>query len=376
LALSFFDDGEETASRPKARVPRTPQQPRPRRAQHSEGSLPLDQHTLMIRRRVAAGAGVVLLIVIVLIVNGCLKSQQKQALETYNRGVSRIAQESEQQVSQPFFSALTGAAGKQPVEVEQQIHQLREKAEELAGHAKSLSVPGAMTAAQRDLLLVLNLRAEGVVKVASLVRTALGGQTKQANTPIAGDMEIFLASDVIYSQRVAPLIQQTLTANGIQNQSTTSSRFLPNLGWLDATTVLARITGQSSSSSQTGQPAPGHHGSALKGVSVGANTLEPEPVLNRISGGSSPAFTAQVEDAGEFPETNVTVNVTVTAGGKQFKASKAITKTEPGKPVPVDIPVTGVPLGVASKIEVHVEPVPGETNHEGTKNTYLAIFGK
>ncbi len=106
--LSFFDDGEETAPRPAARAPRTPQRPRPRRAQPSDGdgSLPLDQHTLMVRRRLAAGVGVVLLIVIVLIVNGCLKSQKKQALESYNRNVSRIAQESDQQVSQPFFAAL------------------------------------------------------------------------------------------------------------------------------------------------------------------------------------------------------------------------------------------------------------------------------
>ena len=34
-----------------------------------------------VRRRIAAGVGVVLLIVIVLVVNGCLKSQQKQSLE-------------------------------------------------------------------------------------------------------------------------------------------------------------------------------------------------------------------------------------------------------------------------------------------------------
>jgi hypothetical protein len=330
----------------------------------------------MVRRRVAAAVGVVLLIVIVLVVNGCLKSQKKQALETYNRDVSRIAQESDQQVSQPFFSALAGGSSKSALDVEVQLDQLHIQAQNQATSAKGLSVPGAMVAAQRDLLLALDLRAEGVAKVASLVRTALGGQAKQASPPIGGDMEIFLASDVIYSQRVVPLIQQTLAGNGIQSQSTTSSRFLPNIGWLEPTTVLARITGQPSSSSQTGQPAPGHHGSALKGVSVGAHPLEPEPALNHISGGSNPTFTAQVEDAGEFPETNVTVNVTVTAGGKQFKASKAIEKTEPGKTVNVDIPVTGVPLGVASKIEMHVEPVPGETNHEGTKNTYLAIFGK
>jgi hypothetical protein len=373
--LSFFDDGEETASRPRARVPRTPQQPRPRRTQHGGGSLPSDEHTLMVRRRVAAGVGVVLLIVVVLVVNGCLKSQAKQSLETYNRDVSRIAQESEQQVSKPFFSELSDANSKSALDVENQLDQLHIQAQSQASGAKGLSVPGSMSGAQRDLLLALDFRAEGVAKVASLVRTALGGQAKQASTLIAGDMEIFLTSDVIYSQRVVPLIQQTLSENGIHGQSTAPSRFLPNLGWLEATTVYARLTGQPASSAQSGETLSGHHGSALKGVSMGTNKLEEEPALNHISGGGNPTFTAQVENAGEFPETDVKVDVTITAGGKQFKASKVIDKTEPGKTVDAEIPVNGVPLGVASKVEVQVEPVPGETNHEGTKGTYLAIFG-
>ena len=329
----------------------------------------------MVRRRVAAGIGVVLLIVIVLVVNGCLKSQRLQALKDYNRNVSLIATESDGQVSRPLFSALAGAAGKSALNVEVQVDQLRIQAQGLATRAKGLSVPGEMAAAQRNLLLALDLRVEGLTKVAALLPTALGGQGKNASASIAGDMEIFLASDVIYSQRVAPLIQQTLTSNGVQGLTTASTRFLPNLGWLEPATALARISGQSTASTQNG-PVTGHHGSALKGVSVGANTLEPEPALNHVKGGGNPTLSVQVEDAGEFPETNVTVAVTVTAGGKQFKASHAIEKTEPGKTVKVDIPVTGIPLGVATKIEVHVEPVPGETNHEGTKNTYLAIFGQ
>ena len=46
------------------------------------------------------------------------------------------------------------------------------------------------------------------------------------------------------------------------------------------------------------------------------------------------------------------VDLTVTAGGKQIKASHVINKTEPGKTVNVEIPVPGVPLGVAAKVEV------------------------
>jgi len=65
----------------------------------------------MVRRRVAAGAAVVLLIVIVLVVNGCLKSQQVQSMKDYNRNVSLIATESNEQVSAPLFSTLSNAAG-------------------------------------------------------------------------------------------------------------------------------------------------------------------------------------------------------------------------------------------------------------------------
>ena len=328
----------------------------------------------MVRRRMAAGAGVVLLIVIVLIVNGCLKSQKTQALKEYAHNVSQIAGESDQQVSHPLFVALTNASSKSALDVEEQVDQLHLEAQKQATQANGLSVPGEMDAAQRNLLLALDLRAEGVEKAANLLRTALGGQAKQASTPLAGNMENFLASDVIYSQRVAPLIEQTLKSAGVEGQTVAASHFLPNIGWLEPSTVLSRVTGQPASS-QSGETLTGHHGSALKGVSVGANTLEAEPALNHISGGGSPTFTAQVENAGEFPETNVKVDVNITAGGKQFAASRTIEKTEPGKTASVGIPVTGIPLGAPSKVEVQVEPVPGETNHEGTKDTYLAIFG-
>ncbi len=83
----------------------------------------------------------------------------------------------------------------------------------------------------------------------------------------------------------------------------------------------------------------------------------------------------QVENSGEFPETNVKVDVTVTAAGKQYAASHTIEKTEPGKTVDANVAVTGVPLSAASKIEVKVEPVPGENDTENNKTTYLAIFG-
>ena len=332
----------------------------------------MDQHTLMVRRRIAAGVAVVLLIVIVLLVNGCLKSQKVQSLKDYNRNVSALAQESVAQVSTPLFTTLTGAAAKSAVNVEVQVDQLRMLAQSIAERAKGLSVPGEMSSAQRDLLLAFNFRAEAMTKIAALLPPLLGSQSQQASTAMAGEMEVFLASDVIYSQRVAPLIQEALSSNNVHGVGTSPSRFLPNLGWLEPSTLLSRVTGHTTGS-QTGV-APGTHGSSLVSVSVGTNTLAPEPTLNHISGGGSPTFTVIVENTGSNPETNVKVDMTVTAGGKQFKASHVINTTESGAKVNVEIPVTGIPLGVASKIEAYVEPVPGEESTENNKGTFLAIF--
>jgi uncharacterized repeat protein (TIGR01451 family) len=328
----------------------------------------------MVRRRVAAGAAVVLLIIIVLVINGCLKSQKQQSLKDYNRQVGEVVQEYGAQVSKPFFTALAGAAGKSGLDVQVQVNQLLVEAEKLTSRAKGLKVPGEMSSAQRDLLLALGLRVEGITKIAALLPTALGGQSAQVSPKIAGDMETFLASDVIYSQRVAPLIGETLSANGIQ-AGTQSARFLPNLGWLEASTVASRLTGQAANGANS-SIAPGTHGSALIGVAVGTNTLAPEPTLNHIAGGGSPTFTITVENTGTNAETNVKVDVTVTAAGKVLKDSHVINSTQPGSKANVEIPVTGVSVGVASKIEVNVEPVPGETNAENNKNTYLAIFGE
>ena len=102
-------------------------------------------------------------------------------------------------------------------------------------------------------------------------------------------MQAFVAADVVYTRRTAALIKQVLDDHDIGGQTIQASSFLPNLGWLDAPTVARRIhadAGRGAGSAASTQPAaPGLHGHALLGVSVGDVTLQTGTnAANRIAG--------------------------------------------------------------------------------------------
>ncbi|MHB8492556.1 MAG: hypothetical protein ACYDA6_10155, partial [Solirubrobacteraceae bacterium] len=156
--------------------------------------------------------------------------------------------------------------------------------------------------------------------------------------------------------------------------TTSASQFLPNLGWLDTPTLAARTGGHVASSSQSSSAAAGTQGTTLVGVSVGSNSLAAPPELNHVHGGANPTFTVKVENSGSATETNVTVGVSVVAGGKQYTAFGTIEKVAPGQSANAEVTVEGVPLNTGAKISVTVEPVPGEPNVENHKGTYEAIF--
>ncbi len=370
--MSFFDDDEPPPTEIRQARPSRPPQQRPRGAARRAPAS--DHHATVVRRRILAGVGFIALIVIIVVIASAVGGGKREALETYARNVSQITKESNEDVSAPFFEALSGAAAQPHGSVEEKINDLRVAAEAQTAHAEKLGIPSGLEAAQRDFLLALDLRTEALMKIGGRMAVALGGGSESATAykQIAGDMESFLASDVVHSQRVAPLIEEALSANGASGQTVAASHFLPNLGWLEPSTVMARITGHATPTSST-SVSPGTHGSALTGVSVGGNTLVPGE-LNHVKSGPNPTFDVKVEDNGENSETNVKVNVTVTTAGKQYTDYNVIPKTTPGQSSTVEVPIEGLPLNTGAKVEVSVEPVPGETDLENNKATYEATF--
>lgn len=369
--LSFFDEGDEpTRVRTRAARPRRP-------ATGSRGSAPPDRQTARTRQAIALGGLIVLLILIVLGINGCLNSRKDNALKDYNRNVTAVINDSDGSVGKPFFQLMSqGARNSQDLQV--QVNQLRVAADEDVKRAKAFDVPGDMGPAQRHLELVLNLRDEGLKKIADLIPSALGrGQTAaNANKNIAAEMQSFLASDVVYTARVAPLIKDALDKNGIKGQEIAGSRFMPSVAWLNPAYVTDRLTGNTTGTGTT-QPTPGLHGHGLLSTSIGDKVLQPSTTgaVTTVPASANVAFTIKFANQGDSDERNVKVSIRVKGGGKNITQTKTIAQTKSKTDSTVNIPLgEAPPVGTGTTVTVAIAKVPGETNLTNNRSEYTVIF--
>jgi hypothetical protein len=325
-------------------------------------------------------AGVVVLVVLILLVvgiNSCRDSARASALRDYNTKVGTIASASDD-LGRQFFGVLARQS-LQPLDQQTQVNQLRVRAQQQGRQARDLSVPGQMAAAQRNLVLALDLRSDAVGKIASRISTARGdqeGAAAAATNQITGEMQAFLASDVVYAQRVVPFISEALSDDGIGGQRIVGARFMDDLTWLQPNTVASRL-GASAGGSSSNQPAaPGRHGHGLESVAIGSTTLQPRPQVNRVTASSGLAFTVNFTNQGENTETGVRVRVRVRPPtGKAITVTRTVDQTNPGATAQATIPLgQAPPIGTSTTVEVEVLKVPGETNVDNNSQQYTVIF--
>ena len=374
--MSFFDDDDQTQISPPPRQPARPR--RPASESTASGGAPVDRTQARTRQLIAAAIGIVVLLVLIFGVRGCLSTRADGALKDYNRNASAIINNSDSQVAKPFFDLLETGGGTDAAgggsDLQVQVNQIRLAAEEDSKRAAELSVPGDMRSAQQNLELTLHLREEAVTRVAELLPKAQGtGQgAETAINEIAGEMQAFLASDVIYSQRTAPLIGQALDNAGITGQTIATSQSLPGYSWLAPKTIAAALGGNGV---PAGQPAPGTHGHELVSTSIGDTTLEPSPAANKVSAKPPVAVVVKFNNGGENNERNVNVTVTITApGSKEIIAKKVVNQTNAGEDTTVSIALPSVPTGGAATMKVTVAPVPGEETTDNNEQTYTVLF--
>jgi hypothetical protein len=373
--LSFFDEGDEPT-----RVRRPPRPRRPATASRGggggAGTTPPDRQTARTRQIVALGIALLVFILLAIGVNSCRNSAKENGLKDYNRNVTAVIKDSDAQVGAPFFGLLNNAQ-RQSSDLRLQVNQLRLAADDDLKRAKAFDVPGAMTPAQRNLELVLGLRDEGLRRIAQQIPAALGrGQaSNQAIADISAQMQAFLASDVVYSQRVAPLIRDGLDNAGVSGQAIAGSRFIPDVSWLAPGTVAAKLgRGSASATGATGAVAPGLHGHGIVSVTAGDVTLQPGGTVNRVPAANT-SFTVNFANQGDNDEQNVKVGLRVRGGGKSIVQNKTIATTKSKSNASVTIPLgQAPPVGQAATVTVSIAPVPGEKNTTNNRQQYTVIF--
>jgi len=367
--VSFFDEDDETRRHT----------PRPRRP--GGGGVATDSQTLVIRRAVAGIGFLLVFVLLVFVVRSCRNSQHESALKDYNNEVSSIASDSARQVGAPFFQLLGQGGNASASDLQTQISAFRVQADQQLKQAEGLSVPDDMKSAQQSFLNTLEWRRDGLAYISENIRTALGDSGDAADKAIqqiAGQMQVFLTSDVAYQTRVTPTIKAVLDDKGIAGQQIAQSRFLPDLGWLDPQTV-ARVLGQQLSAGagrNKNQPTgPGLHGTNIDSVSYGNTTLQPS-TSNQLTYATDTPFSVKFTNGGDNDEFDVKVTVRVEGGsGSPITLTDTVNQIAPkasatanlafDKPPPTDTAVT---------ITVKVAPVPGETKTDNNEATYKAIF--
>jgi hypothetical protein len=369
--VSFFDDEPDEPTR-------VTRPARPRRSAAPAGGVAPPPPDIAKRRQFALFGGLaVIALLLLLFVRSCAGNAHKTALKDYNRDVASIVQSSDDQVSKQLFDVLAGGGETQDVQVA--VAQVRLVAEDDVKRAKALDAPDDVAAAQHDFELTLNLRAQGITKIGDLLPKALSNQPSAADAirGVAGQMQAFLASDVVYSQRVAPLIQQALDDNDIHGQTIATSRFLPTIAWLDPGQVGNRLNPDAGAGSATSSGAvkPGTHGHGVVSVKAGGVALSPGGAVNRVPATAPLPVDVTYANQGENDETNVTISVRVTGGPKPISVSKRLNQTKAGTNAVVTLQLPSVPpKGQSTTMTVTVKPVPGEKKTDNNTQTYTILF--
>ena len=313
----------------------------------------------------------VLLILLIFVVRGCREAQQKRSFKDYAGEVNALVQESNQQ-SEGLFTLLREPGDQGAVELQNTVNGFRVQAEQLVERAQKEGPPDDFSRAHRYLIDVLEFRRDGLAAIARELPTALGDSgRREAAARIAGDMQNFLSSDVVYSQRVLPGLEGPLREKQVRDEVDVSrSTFLPDIDWLRDSVVGERISGIRGGDEAA---TPGLHGTALGTVTAGGVALTPGAAAT-VPSAEDLTFSIQVQNGGESAERDVVVRVTV-SGDRPIEAEETIDEIAAGATETVTIPLAEPPpTGRQVEVSVTVEAVPGEEQTDNNEATYQVTF--
>ena len=292
---------------------------------------------MLVRQAVLVGGVLLCALILFFLVRGCASDARKRGLRDYNQQASRIDHGVRPQIAKPFFDLMNDAKGQSPADLQSTISGYRTEAEQQFKSAQKLSVPGpdGRRAALAAEVARVPPRRAGRDRLAHHRRAERRRARPRipAIAAIAGQMQAFLASDVIYDARVVPLIKKGLEdGDAAAGQTVADSQFLPGVEWLSPSYVADKLGAQAPTSGgrRRGQPAPGLHGTGLQGVSAGDVTLQPSSP-NRDPGVHARRSRSASPTRASNDETDVQVTLTVEGGSKPIKAQRTVNLVQKGQ---------------------------------------------
>ena len=205
-----------------------------------------------------------LLILLVIGVRGCLDARKERSIEDYADNAQVLVQESNGQ-SKELFALLEGSGSPdQAVDAQNKVNGYRVQSASIVDRARDLDVPDEVSEAHRYLLETLEFRRDGLARIAEDLPNALGDESRREGSEgVARQMQVFLASDVIYAGRFRPGLTEVLADQDISGVTVPASAFIPDIEWLQPDHVADAISNVRSGTPGDDEATGGLHGNGL-----------------------------------------------------------------------------------------------------------------
>jgi hypothetical protein len=379
IQFDFFDEPETVEATQRRRLPRLergggdrpPREPRAPGGGPPTGLVPL--------ARLVGLIAIAIFVVVVLVfwVGSCQGKSKRDAYATYAQEVQAIAA-TDKKLGEEVAAALADTSLKQS-NLETKFAEFAGQEQQEYTQAQEIRPPGPLRDEHARLLDAIELRAKGLAGLGDVLAQA-GAKKSSSDTAnqLTEQATLLSASDVVWEQLFQLPATQELKDQSITGVQMPKSKFIANSEFLSArafTILMQRLTGAA-----TGGTPSGLHGDSLVGVHVSPQGSDLQPSsATTIAVNADLSFVVTVENSGDFPETNVAVNlkISLASGGTPINRTERITSLQPTEQTTVtfsnfDLPPSA--FGDRATITVEVAKVPGETRTDNNSASYPVFF--
>jgi len=313
---------------------------------------------------------VVIILLIALGVHSCQVSATHSALQDYANSVSSLNSQSAAN-GKSLFTTLGQASSANATNVQNEINQTLTDEKQVLSKAKGLSVPDQVKTAHSKFLLALQMRVDGISKIAKEIQPALAGSgSDSAVNNLAEETAVLYGSDVIYKRYALPEIYGALHAAGTHFSPINGDQFVTNVQWVVPSFIAQQMNINAPGATPT-KVAPGLHGHSLTSVSVDGTTLQTGST-NTVPASPIPTFTLDFNNGGTNNEHNVKCKVSI--NGSSVNGTATVPETVAGKNASCQVKLNAAPPTGTQSVVATIEKVPGEHNLSNNTITYTVTF--